>query len=88
MVNGMRSQWDKLPLKSDERGMLGTNWVMQSAFIKCELVNGRNFYSILGAKACERLNLIEVKDSDAMNPLPGEATKTKICFCALNICYS
>ena len=54
---------------------VGNQLVTRSAFINCELVNGRNFHSILGAKACERLNLIEVKDSDAMNLLPGEATK-------------
>ena len=59
---------------------VGNQLVTRSAFIKCELVDGRNFHSILGAKACERLNLIEVKDSDAMNPLPGEATKTKHVF--------
>ena len=37
--------------------------------IKCELVEGTNFHAILGSAACRGLGLLEIKDSDAINPI-------------------
>ena len=41
--------------------------------VKCEFVEGEKFHSILGVKDCQMLGLIEVKDSDAINPLPADS---------------
>ena len=41
--------------------------------LRCELVEGENFHSILGSKACKDLVLIEIKDSDAIYPLPTKS---------------
>ena len=44
----------------------------QRRSISCEIVQGTNFHSILGAKTCEELGLIQVLDNDALNPPTSE----------------
>ena len=52
---------------------IGHKRATESCVLKFELVEGEKFHSILGVKDCQKLGLIEVKDSDAINPLPADS---------------
>ena len=48
---------------------IGRKLISDAYILKYELVEGTNFHSILGSAACRGLDLLEIKDSDAINPV-------------------
>ncbi|XP_066941413.1 uncharacterized protein [Macrobrachium rosenbergii] len=41
--------------------------------LKCELLQGQRFHSILGYQACVAFNILEIKDNDQVNPICDKA---------------
>ena len=50
----------------------------KSCILECELIDGKQYHSILGCKDCVLLGIIEIKDNDKIHPIKVSNSSTSV----------